>query len=115
MGSGRVPEKWDPGEYWKGGIWKITGKVGSGRVLENGPREYLKGGIRASTGKVGSGQVPERWDPGEYRRMVRESTGKVGSGRVQEMWDPGKYRKGGIRASVRKVEILASIKKVGSG
>ena len=43
MGSGRVPEMWDLGEYQKGGIW-------------------------ASTRNVGSGRVPEMWDLGEYRK-----------------------------------------------
>ena len=51
MGSGRVPERWDPGEYREGKIRVST----------------EKGRIRASVEKVGSGRVPERWDPGEYR------------------------------------------------
>ena len=42
MGSGRVPEKWDPGEYRKCGIRVSTGKVGSEQVPE----------------KVGSRRVP---------------------------------------------------------
>ena len=41
VGSGRVPERWDPGEYRKGGI----------RVSSE------KGRIQASTGNVGSGRV----------------------------------------------------------
>ena len=41
MGSGRVPEMWDLGEY-------------------------QKGRIRASTGNVGSERVPKMWDLGEY-------------------------------------------------
>ena len=32
MGSGRVPEMWDLGEYQKCGIRASTGKVTSGRV-----------------------------------------------------------------------------------
>ena len=69
MGSGRVPERWDPSEYREGKIWVSTGK----------------GRIPASTGKVGSRQVPERWDPGRYRKGgIWASTGKVGSGQVQE-------------------------------
>ena len=53
MGSGRVPEMWDLGEY-------------------------QKGRIRASTGNVGSGRVPERWDLGEYQKgRIRASTGNV--------------------------------------
>ena len=32
VGSGRVPEMWDPGEYQKCGIWASTRNVGSGRV-----------------------------------------------------------------------------------
>ena len=42
MGSGRVPEKWDPGEYQEGNIRVSTGK----------------GRIQVSTGNVGSGRVP---------------------------------------------------------
>ena len=90
MGSGRVLEMWDPGEYQKYGILANTGNVGSWQVLEMGLGEYRKGGIRASTGKVGSrrvlkmgnsGRVPEMWDPGEYRKCgIQASTGKVGSG-----------------------------------
>ena len=34
MGSGRVPEMWDLGEYQKCGIWENTRKVGSRQVLE---------------------------------------------------------------------------------
>ena len=41
-GSGRVPARWDPGEYRKM--------------------------VRESTRKVGSGRVPKMWDPGEYRK-----------------------------------------------
>ena len=50
VGSGRVPELWDLGEYQKGNIWVST----------------EKGRIQASTGNVGSGRVPEMWDLGEY-------------------------------------------------
>ena len=50
VGSGRVPELWDLGEYQKGNIRVST----------------RKGRIQASTGNVGSGQVPELWDLGEY-------------------------------------------------
>ena len=50
VGSGRVPEMWDLGEYQKCGIWASIGK----------------GRIQASTGNVGSGRVPEMWDLGEY-------------------------------------------------
>ena len=70
MGSGRVPEMWDLGDY-------------------------QKGRIRASTGNVGSGRVPEMWDLGEYQKgRIRASTGNVeirastGKGR-----NPGEYRK----------------------
>ena len=52
MGSGRVPEMWDLGEYQKCGIWAST------RNVE----------IWASTRKVGSGRVPEMWDLGEYQK-----------------------------------------------
>ena len=44
MGSGRVPEMWDSGEYREGRIQASTGE----------------GKIRVSTGNVGSGRVPER-------------------------------------------------------
>ena len=50
MGSGRVLEMWDPGEYREGNIRVSTGK----------------GRIRASTGNVGSERVLEMWDLGEY-------------------------------------------------
>ena len=50
MGSGRVPEMWDPSEYREGNIQVST----------------EKGRIQASTGNVGSGRVPEMWDLGEY-------------------------------------------------
>ena len=80
-GSGRVPEKWDPGD------------------TEKGPGEYRKGGIRTCTGKVGSGKVPERWDPGKYRKDgIWASTGK---GRIRQVLEKGpvEYRKGGIRVN----------------
>ena len=48
VGSGQVPERWDPGEYQKGGIRASIRKVGSGQVPKNG-------GIRESTGNVGFG------------------------------------------------------------
>ena len=69
MGSGRVPEK-----------------VGSRRVLELWDLgEYQKGRIQASIGKVGSGRVPELWDLGEYQKCgIWASTRTVGSGRVPE-------------------------------
>ena len=52
MGSGRVPEMWDLGEYQK--------KLGSGQVPEMWDLgEYQKCRIWASTRKVGSGQVLE--------------------------------------------------------
>ena len=51
MGSGRVPERWDPSEYREGKILVSTGK----------------GRIRASTGNGGSGRIPEIWDLGEYQ------------------------------------------------
>ena len=84
MGSGRVPEMWDLGEY-------------------------QKGRIRASTRNVGSGRVPEMWDLGEYQKGgIWASTRKVGSGRVPEMWDLGENQKCRIQASTRKVEIWVS-------
>ena len=74
---------WDPGEYREGKIRVSTGNVGSGQVPERwDPGKYWRM-VRESTGKVGSGRVPEKWDPGEYRKCgIRASTGKVGSGRV---------------------------------
>ena len=70
IGSGRVPEMWDLGEYQKGGIWASTRNVGSGRVPEMWDLgEYHKGRIRATTGNVeirastGKGR-----NPGEYRK-----------------------------------------------
>ena len=81
MGSGRVPEMWDPGEYREGKILVSTGK---GRIRAS----IGEGKIRVSTGKS----------------RIRASTENVGSGRVPEMWDPGEYRKCGIQASTRKVK-----------
>ena len=52
MGSGRVPEMWDLGEYREGKIRASTRKCR----------------IRASIGNEGSGRVPEMWDLGEYLR-----------------------------------------------
>ena len=52
MGSGRVPEMWDPGEYREGKILAST----------------RKGRIRASIGNGGSGRLPKMWDLGEYLR-----------------------------------------------
>ena len=69
MGSGRVPEMWDPGEYREGNIRVSTGK----------------GRIQMSTGNVGSGRVLEMWDLGEYQKCgIWASTRNVGSGRVLE-------------------------------
>ena len=53
MGSGRVLEMWDLGEYQKCGIRASTGKVEIRASTENCR-------IRASTGNVGSGRIPER-------------------------------------------------------
>ena len=65
MGSGRVPEMWDPGEYRESKIRVSTGK----------------GRIRDSIGNGGSGRVLEMWDLGEYRKCgIWASTGKVKSG-----------------------------------
>ena len=68
MGSGRVPEMWDPGECREGNIRVSTGK---GRIRAS----IGEGKIRVSTGKD----------------RIQESTGNVGSGRVPEMWDLGEY------------------------
>ena len=69
MGSGRVLEMWDLGEYQKCGIWASTRNVGSRQVLEMWDLgEYKKCGIQTSTGNVGSGRVPERVE-------IRVSTG----------------------------------------
>ena len=53
MGSGRVPEMRDPGEYWEGNIQVSTGKGTIRASIEEGK-------IRVSIGNVGSGRVPER-------------------------------------------------------
>ena len=61
VGSGRVPEMWDLGEYQKCGIWASTRKVGSRRVLEMWDLgEYQKCGIWVSTKNVGFERVPGR-------------------------------------------------------
>ena len=65
MGSGRVLEMWDPGEYREGKIRAST----------------RKGRIRASIGNGGSGRVPEMWDLREYLRRIGEG---VESGQVPE-------------------------------
>ena len=88
MGSRRVPEMWDLGEYQKCGIWA--------RPEMWDPGEYRGGNIRVSTGK---GRI--RASIGEGKILV--STGNVGSGRVLEMWDLGEYQKCGIWASTGKV------------
>ena len=72
--SGQAPGRWDPSEYWKGGIRASTRKVGFGRVPERwDPGEYRKSGIRASTEKVGYWRVPERWDPSEKLENPRQA------------------------------------------
>ena len=53
MGSGRVPEMWDPGEYREGNIRVSTEK---GRIRAS----IGEGKIRVSTENVGSGRVPGR-------------------------------------------------------
>ena len=53
VGSGQVPEMWDPGEYRDGKIRVSTEK---GRIRAS----IGEGGTRASTRKVGSGRVQER-------------------------------------------------------
>ena len=60
--SGRVPEMWDPGEYWEGrNPGEYRKRVESGRVPEMGnPGEDRKCGIRASTENMGSERVPGR-------------------------------------------------------
>ena len=57
VGSERVPEMWDPSEYWEGKIRVSTGKgrirasIGEGKIrVSTG-----KGRIRVSTGNVKSG------------------------------------------------------------
>ena len=100
MGSGRVPEMWDLGEYQKCGIRVSTGK---GRIRAS----IGEGKIRVSTGKgrirasIGEGKI--RVSTGKGR--IQASTGNVGSGRVPEMWDPGEYREGNIRVSTGKGRI----------
>ena len=53
MGSGRVPEMWDPGEYQEGNIRVSTGK---GTIRAS----IGEGKIRVSTGNMGSERVPGR-------------------------------------------------------
>ena len=61
-----MPEK-GLGEYREGKIRVSTKNVGSGLVPERwDPGEYRRR-VRESTRKVGSGKVPEKWDPGKYR------------------------------------------------
>ena len=92
MGSGRVPEMWDPGEYREGNIrvstekGRIRASIGEGKIrVSTG-----KGRIHVSTGNVGSGRVPVMWDLGEYQKYgIWASTGRrigegVESGRVPE-------------------------------
>ena len=84
VGSGRVPKKWDLGEYKKYGIWASTRKVGSGRVPKMGnPGEYRKCKIRVSIGKGrirASTGIQVSTENGESGRVLK----KVGSGRVPE-------------------------------
>ena len=85
MGSGRVPEMWDLGEYQKCGIWASTRKVGSRQVLEMWDLgEYQNCGIRASTGKVeirastGSGRNPgEMLENLKQAKRSKQTQGKV--------------------------------------
>ena len=67
-GPGKHRKMLDPGEYRKkNGIPASAEKVEFGRVPERWDLgEYQKCGIRVSTGNVGSGRVPEMWDLGEY-------------------------------------------------
>ena len=54
----------------KGRIRESVGKVESGQVPDKwDPGEYRKGGIRAST-REGFRRVPKKWNLGEYRRRV---------------------------------------------
>ena len=62
VGSGRVPEMWDPGEYREGNIRVSTGK---GRIQASTGKGKIwvstgKGRFRASTENVGSGRVSGR-------------------------------------------------------
>ena len=76
MGSRRVPEMWDPGEYREGNIRVSTGK---GRIRAS----IGEGKIRVSTEKEGSRRVLEMWDLGKYQKCgIWASTRNVGSGRV---------------------------------
>ena len=60
VGSGQVPEMWDPGEYREGNI-----RVSTGRRIQASIGE---GKIRASTENGESERVPEIGDPSEYRK-----------------------------------------------
>ena len=73
VGSGRVPDRWDPSEYRRR-VWVSTEKVGSGRVPEMWvPGEDREGKIRVSTEK---GRIRVSIGNGG----IRVSTGKVGFG-----------------------------------
>ena len=62
MGSGRVPEIWDLGEYQKGRIRASTGNVEIRASTENDR-------IRASTGNVKiRASTRNGRNPGEYRK-----------------------------------------------
>ena len=55
VGSGRVPEMWDPGEYWEGNIRVSTGRRIQASIEEGKIRVSTeKGRIPASTGNRGS-------------------------------------------------------------
>ena len=65
---------WDPGEYWQCGIWASTRNVGSGRVPEMWDLgEYREGNIRVSTGKgrirasIGEGKIQVSTGKGKSR------------------------------------------------
>ena len=76
MGSGRVPEMWDLGEYQKGRIWASTRNVGSGRVPKMWDLgEYQKSRIWASTG---SGRNPgEMLENPKQAKRSKQTQGKV--------------------------------------
>ena len=75
MGSGRVPEMWDPGEYREGNIRVSTEK---GRIRAS----IGEGKIRVSTGKgkirasIGEGKIRVSTGKGK----IWASTRNVGSG-----------------------------------
>ena len=80
MGSERVPKRWDPGEYQKGGIQASTGKVDPGEMLEN-PKQ-----AKRSKQTQGKGVGPSMTSR-VYQQMTRISQ-KSNTIMTKEGWMP---------------------------